>query len=665
MKKIVKISIIVALFLLVALATIYFVFQNQYSASEVVYGSEICDNGLDDNQDGIVDGCWDPDRDNYQPSGRIYYVSAPRGNDSGSGTSDSPYKTINKATSQVGPGEAVYVMPGVYNDYVEFANRGTPEQPILLKGIGEKGSIIIRKPAEETSTGFRGIKPRSNTIIDNFMTDGVETVVPDDHSQGGYGIQLLNVENILIKNCILQQHDTAIRAEVGSRLIVRDTLMRNNESGTYVGTDNDSGAALEFKDTLWENVEAADRVPYNENLDGFLIEGNTSHHVLRNCKSHGWSDAGFDIKGHVIIENSIAYNNRGNEAGYGFKIWRDGLVRNSIAYDNSYANYLFGGYLPDWKLINSISYNGKVSFEKRTPSSPSLSADTITLSHNIFVNTQINDEIGDAFEHADHNLFFGGDIPNPTGVLSKTERPLFENENNRDFHLVQHSAPIDAGSATITTNMLTVDLDGRARKSGSAVDIGPYEYSGSTPPDNTNHPPIIDPIPEVSTSGEAKFTVIANDPDGDPVTLSVSNLPDRAVFNPDTGAFSWVSSFSQRSVEGTAYNIQFTATDSKGATSSITAKITVRLFYSLDKKIRVATTTRRCAAPCTIDFMAETSVGGRIKSYIWGFGDRSTGKGKTVSHTYRNPGTYTVTIDITTGIRTRYRSSFKIEVLQP
>ena len=50
------------------------------------------------------------------------YVSVNTGNDSGNGTEQSPYKTINRGIQDVVPGGTVYVMNGIYRN----ENASTP-----------------------------------------------------------------------------------------------------------------------------------------------------------------------------------------------------------------------------------------------------------------------------------------------------------------------------------------------------------------------------------------------------------------------------------------------------------------------------------------------------------------------------------------------------------
>jgi len=503
-----RVAFMVALGLFLLSGFIYLVYDNPIFAA--IDSQEICDNNVDDNGDGTVDGCWDPGA-NYQPTGRIYYV-ATNGVDSDDGSESRPFKTFAKATSlakyhpETNKSDAIYVKSGTYSETIQMQYAGTPDRPLVVRGVG-----VTRPVIRVGGVNNAHIVPKSNTIIENMKTDGIQTVTSRGHGLGGYGIYLSssdNVRNVLIKGCEMTQHEKAIRAEgvdprnaskVADRLIVRDSLLKNNEWATYIGTDNESGPVPEFKNTLWENVEAADSA-YRDyhNTDGFLIEGSTAHHVFRNCISHGWTDAGFDIKSHVLIENSIAYDNSwvngDDENGHGFKIWRDGIIRNSIAYNNKLANFIFGGLLPDYKMVGSISYNGKVTFEDRPgQSSSGLSAQSVKISHNIFYNSDITDEIGhvtgvSALEFADHNLFFGSGIPSDKGENAIEADPRFMNISTKDFHITSGSPVIDAGSSVITSFMSRADKDNRNRKAGSAVDIGPYEFNSGLAPEGTATP---------------------------------------------------------------------------------------------------------------------------------------------------------------------------------
>jgi Protein of unknown function (DUF1565) len=84
---------------------------------------------------------------------QIYHV-AKNGSDTNPGTQASPWKTIGKAAKTLGPGQAVYVHTGTYEERVTTNNSGTSSAPIwlmeapganvVIKGTGSSGGPFIR-----------------------------------------------------------------------------------------------------------------------------------------------------------------------------------------------------------------------------------------------------------------------------------------------------------------------------------------------------------------------------------------------------------------------------------------------------------------------------------------------------------------------------------------
>ena len=62
------------------------------------------------------------------------YVSAQAWRD-GNGTKERPFKHIQDAASIAQPGDEVLVGPGIYREYVDPANAGTPEAPITYRSV--------------------------------------------------------------------------------------------------------------------------------------------------------------------------------------------------------------------------------------------------------------------------------------------------------------------------------------------------------------------------------------------------------------------------------------------------------------------------------------------------------------------------------------------------
>ena len=80
------------------------------------------------------------------------------------------------------------------------------------------------------------------------------------------------------------------------------------------------------------------------------------------------------------------------------------------------------------------------------------------------------------------------------------------------------------------------------------------------PPDITNNPPILDEIgrKKIKAGKTLSFTISADDPDGDALTFSASNLPEGASFYRDTQTFLWTPTFKQ---VGVYRNVHFEVSD--------------------------------------------------------------------------------------------------------
>jgi VCBS repeat-containing protein len=115
--------------------------------------------------------------------------------------------------------------------------------------------------------------------------------------------------------------------------------------------------------------------------------------------------------------------------------------------------------------------------------------------------------------------------------LVATPAQLFVNAPGFDFHLSATSPAVDAGTSSFAP---AVDLEGNARPSGAAVDIGAFERNGTPPP-----PPVNDPPSDITLSGS---TVKENAANGTIVGTLTAADPDAG----DTHTFTLVDNASGR-----------------------------------------------------------------------------------------------------------------------
>jgi len=114
----------------------------------------------------------------------------------------------------------------------------------------------------------------------------------------------------------------------------------------------------------------------------------------------------------------------------------------------------------------------------------------------------------------------------------------------------------------------------------------------------------------------------------------------------DTGA-----SVSHTYIASGTYAVVLEVVDDKGKTSCSRDTVTILPPHGIDSgavAAFVVSPPSQCASPLTVQFDASASSSDRgdITSFVWRFGDGSTGSGRVVLHTYPSAGTYAVTLAV-------------------
>ncbi len=230
---------------------------------------------------------------------------------------------------------------------------------------------------------------------------------------------------------------------------------------------------------------------------------------------------------------------------------------------------------------------------------------------------------------------------------------------------------------TSTATNLAVAFDGSASKdadgsiAGYAWDFGDGATgNGSTP----NH------VYGSAGTYPVKLTVTDNRGGTDSVTTNVTvtaappaNQPPIAAFtasttnlvvsvdasgssDPDGSVASYAWDFGDQST-GTGrtathtyatagtYQVTLTVTDNKGANNAVTKPVTTQAAVNNPPVAAFTSTTADLKA--SVDANGSTDADGTIASYVWDFGDGSSGTGKTSTRTYLAAGTYQVKLTVT------------------
>lgn len=173
--------------------------------------------------------------------------------------------------------------------------------------------------------------------------------------------------------------------------------------------------------------------------------------------------------------------------------------------------------------------------------------------------------------------------------------------------------------------------------------------------EGTNSAPALDPIgdKEASEGNLLQFTIFGDDPNGmDDLSYSISNIPEGADFNSDTGLFAWTPGYDQA---GQYNNIVFTTSDGQ-LTDSEMITINVLNVNRSPETPNVPAGPQTGLIDVSYEYTTSTVDPDSDKvtyTFDWGDGSTSTtgivasGQKSVASHSWQVEGSYSVTVKAT------------------
>jgi len=250
-----------------------------------------------------------------------FYVS-PKGNDHNTGSSASPWRTIQKGANSATAGSTVHVLAGTYSERVVVRVSGNSTQgSITFKG---EGAIL-----DDAANPISG-----STFVAAFLIDSRSYVTVT-----GFEIRNYIAKNANSTPVGILVHGTSHDIVIGGNLIhsiVNNISANSNAHGIAVyGTGHTEATAIH--NILIANNElhslhlgASEALVVNGNVDGFTIQGNSVH----DCDNIAIDAIGFEgtsvdpfdqARNGLISNNDIArIDSRGNPA-YGNDRSADGI----------------------------------------------------------------------------------------------------------------------------------------------------------------------------------------------------------------------------------------------------------------------------------------------------------------------------------------------------
>jgi type VI protein secretion system component Hcp len=417
------------------------------------------------------------------------YVST-TGNNTGDGSTANPYATIAYGVSQLKAGDTLYIEAGTYQQSgagAVLTTSGTADAHITIEGVG---NVVIEGTGTVTYAGYTvasNFNPAfdtggqsyidfKNLTVDNLRApvkvstnssyidiDGVNA--DRDH----FGLWIDGANNVSAHNMTITNCRNGVRTDSTAGVTPHDILLENIDS---------SGA----KD-VYSGFDTAYR-----NGDGFILEYGNNITIL-NCKSHDNWDSGFDIKAtNVYLEGVDSYGNYHQ----GVKIWGSGIVfKDSMIRDtrslpgDPVASEGFGVNNRGGSVtfINTTFANNYAA-DIRTDNQigiPITVLENCIIARNLSSGKLWEDTVGTITDS--NNIWYNATTGSAGFTLSSTSKfidPKFVDLTGNDFHLQSGSPAINAGN--ISYPIGPTDFDGNTRVNGASVDIGAYEFGGTTTP---------------------------------------------------------------------------------------------------------------------------------------------------------------------------------------
>jgi hypothetical protein len=385
-----------------------------------------------------------------------YHVS-PTGDDSAAGTATAPWKTLQKAAGKVAAGDTVTVADGTYAGFLCDGKKGTADARIVFKSANKWGAKITSAGTGASREDFVQLNSCSYVTVDGFEVSGAPRS----------GIAILGNE------------------DDGSD--ARDVIIQNNHShhnGTKIAGRHDgifSGFALNL--TIQDNEvhHAGEHGIYVSNAgDNPIIRRNHVYVTGKNCAQ---INADLSTGGDGLISNWLIEGNVMHECGQlAFNL--DGAIRgvmqNNLVYGSMKGGIaLFQGDGAESSHSNLVVNNTiYIPSGSRAALQVAGGANNNVVFNNILISQAAGLEIQDVtgLVH-DYNFVSSYDGGSASAHEAKPDpAALFTDAAAGKLTLAATSPALEAGVATLGGKSApSMDIEGKARPSGTAYDRGCYE----------------------------------------------------------------------------------------------------------------------------------------------------------------------------------------------
>ena len=457
------------------------------------------------------------------------HVSVSGSDDTGDGSLNNPFATLQHASDLTNPGDTVFVHAGTYrnSDFDGNADIWNGKNLLKIKRSGTDGNYITYKPypGDHVVLEFDGtycvvISNTSYIRFEGFEIKGVSAQIDQAEADAAWGLYKdkddagypNSVVHDLADSLGIDVSDPSLRGQVIPKQPMDNVLKPPYYSGS--GIVSNGSHHIEIVNNIVHDVTAT--AIRGQKSDYLLISGNTVYNntfwttqgvgaVTISEATPPQGDNSNDVK--IKLVKNRVYNNENRMVS-----WNPGkdfinfvidegtglfLTRNADTYTNGYIfignnlSYLNGAsgivcHVTNRAIIENNTVYGNGTTNDGNPGGIGVNnVDDVIIRNNISYARPDKWALGVLAKPVTNLVSSNNIVYNENGsvdvVNNTTEfppdgwieaNPLFTDQDNDDFTLQANSPAIDAGS---TETSVTYDIDGYPRNDGKP-DIGAYEY---------------------------------------------------------------------------------------------------------------------------------------------------------------------------------------------
>ncbi|MBI2464410.1 right-handed parallel beta-helix repeat-containing protein [Candidatus Peregrinibacteria bacterium] len=376
---------------------------------------------------------------NIAQAATTYYVNVNTGSNGNNGSQGSPWKTITFGLTQIASGDTISVAAGTYNTASGETFPLRPSSGATLTGAGATTTIVS---GSGNTFDMRGDTTVSDVTISGFT-------ITTDSGQVGHGVELLNVNNIIIQDNIIRNNGNDginLWKNADNVTIRRNFIYSNAIDGIQVGSDDVS--------LINDGLTISNNVIYRNTTDGIWINPSTSATLVNNTI---FSNPGIGIgigsfvASTVTATNNIISNNATGltkSSNTTLTNTYNNIVSNSTNYSGG-ASAGTGDISSDPKYISTTS--GSENFRLQT-SSPSINTGTTSsVTNDIVGNTRPYGSSYDMGAYENDNI--APSISNQSPASGATN--VAQNANI-SFRLTDADSGLDTSQISLTVGGVSV-----------------------------------------------------------------------------------------------------------------------------------------------------------------------------------------------------------------